>query len=107
VEDRLRLGPDWPGLELVFTSMIGTPINTRLVWEAFKRALTRADLPDIRIHDLRHTAATIMLAEGVNPRVVADLLGHTDVSITLNRYSHILASMEESAAERMARALEG
>jgi integrase len=64
-------------------------------------------LLDIRVHDRRHTAATLMLEAGTNPRVVADRLGHAHVSITLARYSHVTESMEADSADRMARMLDG
>ena len=60
-----------------------------------------ADLPDIRFHDLRHTAATLMLQQGTHPKIVQERLGHSDISLTLNTYSHVLPSMQEEAAEKM------
>ena len=67
----------------------------------FHRLLQTAGLPQIRIHDLRHTAATLLLLQGVNPRTVMELLGHADVAMTLNTYSHVLASLKQDAARRM------
>ena len=67
----------------------------------FHRLLQTAGLPQIRIHDLRHTAATLLLLQGVNPRTVMELLGHADVAMTLNTYSHVLASFKQDAARRM------
>ena len=58
-------------------------------------------LPAIRFHDLRHTAATLMLKQGINPKIVQERLGHADISITLNIYSHVLPSMQEDAAEKI------
>jgi len=60
-----------------------------------------AGLPDIRFHDLRHTAATLMLQQGVHPKVVQERLGHSDISMTLNTYSHVLPVMQEEAAGKM------
>jgi integrase len=57
--------------------------------------------PDIRFHDLRHTAATLMLQQGIHPKVVQERLGHSDISMTLNTYSHVLPSMQEEAADKM------
>ena len=71
----------------------------------FHSLLESANLPKIRIHDLRHTAATLLLLQGVNPRTVMELLGHSDVTMTLNTYSHVLASLKEDAARRMDTAL--
>lgn len=60
-----------------------------------------AGLPDIRFHDLRHTAATLMLQQGVHPEVVQERLGHSAISLTLDTYSHVLPSMQEEAAKAM------
>ena len=60
-----------------------------------------AGLPNIRFHDLRHTAATLMLQQGTHPKIVQERLGHSDISLTLNTYSHVLPSMQEEAAEKM------
>jgi integrase len=69
--------------------------------------LARADLPAIRFHDLRHTAATILLSHNVNPKVVSEMLGHSSVAITLDIYSHVLPHMQHDAAATMAQALFG
>ena len=91
----------------MFCTRLGTPLARADVWHFFKRALRRADLPTIRIHDLRYTYATLMLEAGANPRVVADRLGHSSVVITLARYSHVTENMEADAAAPLARVLEG
>ena len=75
------------------------------VSKQFHSLLESANLPKIRIHDLRHTAATLLLLQDVNPRTVMELLGHSDVTMTLNTYSHVLASLKEDAARRMDTAL--
>ena len=67
----------------------------------FKALLTAARLPNIRLHDLRHSCATLLLAQGVNPRVVMETLGHSQVSLTLNTYSHVLPALQQDAAARM------
>jgi integrase len=58
-------------------------------------------LPKIRFHDLRHTAATLMLSEGVHPKVVQERLGHSSISITLDTYSHVIPSMQEEVADKL------
>jgi len=65
---------------------------------AFKATLQRAGVPAIRFHDLRHTCATFLLGQGVNPKYVQELLGHADVGLTLNVYSHVLPDMGDAAA---------
>ena len=72
----------------------------------FKRALKKAGLPKtIRLYDLRHTAATLLIAEGEDARTVADRLGHAQVSLTLGTYTHIRPDMQRRAAERLERLL--
>jgi integrase len=91
---------------LVFASEIGTPLNRHNVSRrSFKPLLKRAGLPEIRFHDLRHTAATLLLSKNVNPKVVSEMLGHSTVAVTLDVYSHLLPIMQESAATAMEDAL--
>lgn len=71
------------------------------MYREFKSIIKKAGLPDIRFHDLRHTAATLMLQQGVHPKIVQERLGHSDISLTLNIYSHVLPSMQEDAANKM------
>jgi integrase len=67
--------------------------------------LKRAGLPEIRFHDLRHTAATLLLAEGVHPKIVQERLGHSQISVTLDTYSHVLPTMQREAAGKLNRLL--
>lgn len=85
----------------VFCSHLGTPFYPTDVYRAWNHALKCADLPHIRIHDLRHTAATLLLTEGIHPRVAQEMLGHHSVNITLSVYSHVLPSMHKEAAMRL------
>jgi integrase len=71
----------------------------------FNKGLKRAWLPQIRVHDLRHTCATLLLSKNVNPKVVSEMLGHATTAITLDAYSHVLPTMQESAAKAMEDAL--
>ena len=105
LEQRLAAGHRWGGHDLVFTNRNGKPLDRANVRKQFPRLLETADLPQIRVHDLRHTAATLLLLQGVNPRTVMELLGHSDVTMTLNTYSHVLASLKQDAARRMDDAL--
>lgn len=86
---------------LVFASDVGTPLSVRNIQgRNFKPILKRAGLPDIRLYDLRHTHATILLLDGVNPKVVSERLGHASAAFTLDTYAHVLPSMQEEATER-------
>jgi len=69
------------------------------------QAVAQAGLPEIRFHDLRHTCATLLLSKNVNPKVVSEMLGHASIAITLDTYSHVLPTMQESAAKAMEDAL--
>jgi integrase len=99
--ERMRAGEKWQDFNLIFSTPIGTPLDNSNVNKVYKKCLKKAGLPNIRFHDLRHTAATLMLQEGINPKVVQERLGHADISLTLNTYSHVLPSMQEEAAEKM------
>jgi integrase len=91
---------------LVFTTTIGTPLRRDTVYRsAFQPLLARTGLPRITLHDLRHTCATLLLAQGVHPKYVQELLGHSTVAMTLDRYSHFLPSMAEQTACAMDAAL--
>ena len=91
----------------MFSSPIGTPTDGRNLTRGFKALLVAAELPPVRIHDLRHSCATLLLAQGVSPRVVMETLGHSQISLTMNTYSHVLPDLQRDAAERMNRMLLG
>lgn len=76
-------------------------IPDNLAKRSFKRALAKAGLPDMRFHDLRHTAATLLLSRGVHPKVVSEMLGHADIAITLRVYAHVTPTMQQAAADVM------
>ena len=76
-------------------------MEPRNVTRQFKALLASANLPDMRLHDLRHSCATLLLAQGVSPRVVMETLGHSQVSLTLNTCSHVLPALQHEAAARM------
>ena len=78
---------------------------SNLTARSFKSLLRRAGLPDIRLHDLRHTCATLLLSEGVHPKFVQELLGHANIGITLDTYSHVLPSMGDQTVTAMERVL--
>jgi len=101
LEERIAVGPRWRESDLVFTTSIGTPLDSRNVTRRFQAALERAGLPRLRFHDLRHTAASLMLAQGVPARVVMETLGHSQISLTMNTYSHVVPALQREAADRM------
>lgn len=86
---------------LVFTTAIGTALEPRSVIRGFRELLATAKLPAVRFHDLRHTAATLLLAQGVDPRTIMETLGHSQISLTLNTYSHVLPALQEEAAAKL------
>ena len=73
----------------------------------FKAILRAAELPNIRYHDLRNTAATLLLAQGVDPRTIMETLGHSQISMTLNTYAHVVPALQRVAAEKMDAILNG
>lgn len=108
IAERLALGADYAAYNLVFATRLGTPLGKRNVLRDYKLALRRAGLAETyRFHDLRHAAATMLLAAGVHPKVAAERLGHSDVRMTLNVYSHVLSGLDDDAAERLERAVRG
>lgn len=101
LEERLAFAGEWQMPELVIPNTHGAPQNPRNVSNTFKQALKAAGLPVVRFHDTRHTAATLLLIKGIHPKVVADMLGHSTIALTLDTYSHVLPNMHKEAAEAM------
>ncbi len=108
-ESRLKKGADYQNNDLVFASGEGTPIILRnLVRRHFQPLLARAKLsPTLRLYDLRHSCATLLLSAGENPKVVSERLGHASIVLTLDTYSHVLPSMQQAATEKLERILYG
>ena len=107
LEEQLAAGSRWRKSGLVFTTSIGTPMHSARVHTSFKQILRAAGLPDIRYHDLRHTAATLLLAQGVDPRTIMETLGHSRISMTMDTYAHVMPALKRGAAERMDAILSG
>jgi integrase len=106
LEERMEKAGLWREQGLVFPSAVGTPLSGGNLNRTFKATLKRVGLPkSTRFHDLRHTCATLLLKQGVNPKFVQELLGHADISLTLNVYSHVLPDMGDAAAGAMDAAL--
>jgi integrase len=102
LKEREEVAGLWQNHDLVFPTRVGTPMSRHnLVARSFKPLLKLAGLPEIRFHDLRHTCATLMLAVGANPKVAQEALGHANVTITLDTYSHLLPNMQDEVAEKV------
>ena len=92
----------WTETGLVFTNEEGQALHPWVTSRCFRKAVKEAMLPAIRLHDLRHTHATLALQAGIHPKVVSERLGHATVSITLDTYSHAIPAMQEEAAALIA-----
>ncbi len=87
--------------DFVFSHMDGTPLNPNTVSHTFSKMVARAELPHLRLHDLRHIHATMLLKAGIHPRVVQERLGHSSIATTLDIYSHTVPGLQKAAAERL------
>ena len=104
--ERDAAGGNWNDWDLVFCTRRGTPIRRdNLHDKHWKPLLRRAELPDIRFHDLRHTCATLLLTKGVHPKIVSETLGHSSIAITLDTYSHVIPGLGDVAVRAMEDAL--
>jgi integrase len=117
VSDARRPGPAWKDLDLVFCTQLGGPLDPRNINREFRSLLIRARVgvewegePDdpagrwithVRLHDLRHSCASFLLAQGVSARVVMEILGHSGIAITMNTYAHVLPTLLGSALDGM------
>src|SRR3954447_17703799 len=107
LEERLAASAEWADLDLVFAQPNGKAIERKSDWRAWKALLQEAGVRDVRLHDGRHTAATLLLSEGVHPRVVMEVLGHAQMRTTTDTYSHVMPALGRDAADRMGNALWG
>jgi integrase len=107
LEERMLLPAGlWEDNGLVFTTSKGTPVDvSNFTYRSFRPLLQRAGLPQIRMHDLRHTCATLLLTQNVNPKKVQELLGHANIAETMDTYSHVLPNMQDEVAAEMEIAL--
>ena len=106
-QERLAWGPAWIDAGLVFSRDDGTPIHPQQLSKAFERLGKAAGLPEIRLHDLRHSYATAALALGIPTKIVSERLGHSSIAITSDTYQHVLPEMDEHAAAQVARTILG
>ena len=99
LENRLKSGPVWQETGYVFTQIDGTAVDRDRISRAFAHFVRDAELPHLTFHGLRHAHATLMLSAGVHPKVVSERLGHSNIAITMDTYSHVLPDLQEAAAE--------
>lgn len=100
-KEKLCFGPAYQDHDLVACTQHGTPLNPSNVRRTFKRLIKLSKVTDIRFHDLRHTHATLLLAKGVNIKIISERLGHSNIKVTLDTYSHVLPSMQEEVARKL------
>jgi len=105
LEEKLSAGSEWTETGLVFTTSFGTPIDPRNVKRRLDSILEKAKLPHFRVHDLRHFCASLLLAQGVELKVVSQILGHTQISITADIYTHVLPQTQKAAIDLLDRLL--
>lgn len=102
VIERVKLGEAWEDHDYIFCTSIGTHLNpTRDILDVLKSLLKAAGLPDIRFHDLRQSVASLLFAENMHPKIVQEILGHSNIAITLDIYSHMLPTMQSGAPGRL------
>jgi integrase len=106
LKERAAAGASWIETGLVFTTPSGKPMDATRISKDFHRHLHRAGLAQRRFHDLRHSCATLLLVQGVSPRVVMEVLGHSQISLTMNTYTHVLPELRRQAADRIDELLE-
>lgn len=99
--ERRVAGDRWQDSELIFTTTTGGPISARWLLRDFGRLLHVAGVRHLRFHDLRHSCATLLLVGGVSPRVVMEILGHSEIRLTMETYSHVIPPLRRDAADRM------
>ncbi len=99
--ERLQAGPTWKDYSLVFSNNYGSYLNPSHLGTDLHKLLKKAKLPLVRFHDLRHTAASLLLKMNVSPKMVQEILGHSDIEMTLGIYSHVLPGMHEEAMGKM------
>ena len=102
----LLLGKPLTDADFVFAHPNGAPLDPSTVTHAFHNVVHKAGLGGLRLHDLRHSYASLMLAAGVNVKAISQSMGHANIGITLDTYSHLLLGMGKTAAERFDRLLE-
>ena len=100
-EGRLLAGAAYEDRDLVFATGLGSPLGPENVLRTWYGVVEAAGLPGLRVHDLRHAHATLMLGKGIHPKIVSERLGHASVNITLDTYSHVLPGLQAAAADAL------
>ena len=98
LQERLLAGSRWQESGLVFTSNIGTPMMPGDLTKRVQRLLAEAGLPRLRYHDLRHGTASLLTAQGIHPRTIMEILGHSTIAVTMNSYAHVAPVQREAAS---------
>ncbi|PJZ18294.1 site-specific integrase, partial [Bacillus cereus] len=106
-QEKLRLGSAYQDFDLINCNEFGMIIKKANFRKNFIRAIHNAGVKEIKFHDLRHTHATLLLKQGVNPKIISERLGHTDISMTLSVYSHVLPNMQEEAVKNFSKSIFG
>jgi len=101
IEQRLAVGSLWQDGGYVFTQTDGKPMHPDKVSNEFRKIVDKSGLPHLTLHGLRHAHATLLFLEGVHPKVVSERLGHSNISVTLDIYSHVMPGMQEAAAQAL------
>jgi integrase len=92
--------------DLVFSKPDGKPLDPSTITHTFRKIIKSIGLPSLRFHDLRHTHASLMLKQGINPKIVSERLGHSSIGITLDTYSHVMPGLQKAAALRFKEGLQ-
>ncbi|OAX49906.1 site-specific integrase [Paenibacillus sp. AD87] len=106
-KEKIAANFDYEDNDLVICTSSGKPLNPRNLLRSFYRLIFKADVPAIRFHDLRHTVASLMLARNINPKIVKEILGHSDIRVTLDTYSHVLPIVHKQTASQYGEMLFG
>jgi integrase len=102
---RQAAGEQWQDTGYVFTTRTGRPIQARNIYRSFGRLSRKAGIPIIRLHDARHGCATLLTSHGVPPRVVMEILGHSQIGVTMNVYTHVVQNTQRETLATMDRLL--
>jgi len=106
VDEQQKAGSKWQDQDFVFTTLLGTPLEGTRVTKDFQKVLDKAGLPQMKFHELRHSCVSLLGAQGVAPRTIQEIMGHSQMSTTMGIYAHVMPSVLRDAADAMDRVLE-